>query len=710
MKAFGRRAALASAAWSMMLAVAQAAQADEVTSASAVSEVVVTGARQHNDGVAATKTDTALIETPQSISVIDRAQLDLLGVDDLNQALHYTAGVSPDTRGDTAGRYDQMNIRGFVPDQYLDGLRLIGSSNGYAVPQIDISELDRVEVVKGPASVLYGQASPGGLVALSSKLPTAQPFGQVELTGGSFGYVQGAFDLGGPIDHDGKLLFRLDGMANRTDTQIRLTEAERFAISPAITLRPDDRTSWSLLYSHQNDPKGGDYGSVPPQGSLLPNPNGRIPEDFYDGEPAYERFRRVQNAISSFFTRDLGDGWAFHQNSRYMRTTTSYRSVYGYGLDPDLVTLNRFTASADEVVDALTLDNQVIGGFHTGPVSHSVIAGVDYQQTHQTEVAGFGGPVASLNIFAPVYGAAIPDLATTFNVRLNLEQTGVYGQDQMALGGLRLMLSGRYDWVKAAQLDRIGLTTTRLDEGKFSGRAGLLYLFGNGLAPYASYSTSFQPQTAETAAGSVLPPTEGKQAEVGVKYQPKVWNTLLTASLYDLRQTNVATGDPVNPGASVAAGEVRSRGVELEGHTRPVKGLELTGSYTWLDNVVTKDSTGLVGTHPYGVPRQTANGFGVYTWRSGPLAGASLGGGVRYLGRSFNGVSGGGALTVPPATLFDLIAAYDFARLTPTLRGATLNVSVTNLTGARYVSSCYSTVWCWYGGQRSAQATLRYRW
>jgi len=706
-----RRTALASAALGLVLAAGQGARAETplASAVATVSEVVVAGAHTHNDAVAGTKAETPLVETPQSISVIDRSQLDLLNVASLNQALRYVAGVSPDTRGATAVRYDQMNIRGFTPDEYLDGLRLIGSANGYAAPQVDITRLDRIEVVKGPASVLYGQASPGGIVVLTSKLPTSAPFGQIELSGGSFGFVQGAIDIGGPVTHDGDLLFRLDGMAMRTDTQLKRNEAERVAVSPAVTWKPDDKTSWTLLYSYQFDPKSGAYGSVPPQGSLLPNPNGRIPVDFYDGEPGFERFRREQNAISSLFARDLGGGWTFRQNVRYMQTTTSYRSVYSYGLEPDLVTLDRYTAAADELVGALTLDNQITGGFHTGPISHSVIFGLDYQNTRQTEIAGFGGPVAPINIFHPVYGAAIPEPATTFNVRLHLEQTGVYAQDQLGWGGLRLMLSGRYDWVDAKQLDRLANVTAPLWEAKFSGRAGLLYLFDNGLAPYVSYSTSFQPQTATTAMGDVLPPTEGKQVEVGIKYQPKVWDTLLTLSLYDLRQTNVATGDPIHPGFSIASGEVRSRGVEVEAHTRPIPALQLSATYTYLDNVITKDGAppNRVGDHPYGVPQATATAMGVYSWQGGPLAGFSFGAGMRYLGRSY---SDGRDAIIPSATLVDLVATYDFARLNAALRGASLDVTVNNLADTRYISSCYATVWCWYGAERTATATLRYRW
>jgi iron complex outermembrane receptor protein len=706
---FRRHALLAGAALGLMGLAAQGARA-EMSAANPVSAVTVTAARLQKNAAAATKTDTPIAETPQSITVIGLDQIRLLGVQDLNQALHFTAGVSPDTRGNVAGRYDLLNLRGFSPDQYLDGLRLIGSASGYDTPQVDVSRLERIEVIKGPASVLYGEASPGGLIALSSKLPQAQAGGEVALSGGSFATVQGEFDVGGPIDADGRLLFRLYGMANRSDTPIRLNESERYTTSPALTWRPDDKTVWTLLYNNQTDPRSSPYGSLPPVGSLLDNPKGRIPVDFYDGEPGYERFRRDQNAISSFLVRDLGEGWSFHQNLRFMRTTTSYRSVYSSGLEADFETLDRYTAASDESVDSFTLDNQVTGHLQTGPLSHSVIFGVDYQHTGQDETAGFGGPVAPINIFAPVYGAAIPDPATTFDIRLNLGQTGAYAQDQIGLGHLRLMLSGRYDWVDATQFDKLAQATTRLSEGQFSGRAGLLYLFDDGLAPYASYSTSFQPQVAETFSGSLLAPTQGKQAEVGLKYQPRIWDALLTASVYDLTQTNVATGDPTHPGFSVAAGEVRSRGVELEGRAHPIPAVLLSGSYTYLDNIVTKDNSGLKDTRPYGVPQQTANGFGVYSWQGGGLYGFSLGGGLRYLGQSFNGVAGAGSLKIPPATLLDLIASYDFGKASPRFRGLTLNVNVTNLLDARYVSACYSTIWCWYGAQRSAQATLRYRW
>ena len=456
-----------------------------------VNEVVVTGQHPDTQATSGSKTNTPIVETPQSISVVDRVDLDLRVVDNLNEAVHFTAGVGPDTRGNTAGRYDLMTIRGFTPDQYLDGLHLISSANGYAVPQIDIDTLDRVEIVKGPASVLYGEGSPGGIIALSSKLPTQDTFGEVQVGGGSYGTANGSFDFGGKLDQAGTLTFRLDGEARRSNTETNHTLSERYGINPSVTWRPDDKTSWTLLYSYQHDPKGGDYGAMPVQGSLLANPNGQIPRDFYDGEENYEKFDRVQQSITSLFKRDLGIGdWEFRQNARYMRITTDYRSIYHVGFfDADYSTLSRYAALADEGIDNFTIDNQLAGTLKTGPLTHTLIFGVDYQHTGQTEVAGFGEGAGgqtepSLNVFSPVYGSKVYDPAISFNVRLNLQQTGVYAQDQIAWGGFRLMLSGRNDWVDSAQYSLISKTTASSDPSKFTGRAGLLYLFDNGLAPY----------------------------------------------------------------------------------------------------------------------------------------------------------------------------------------------------------------------------------
>ena len=707
----------ASAALSVAVAQAQAVPDQtaqtQVAASTAAEQVVVTGQRVETHAATGTKSDTPLVETPQSITVISQQELDERVVENLNQALRFTAGIGPETRGNTAGRYDQLTLRGFTPDEYLDGLRLVGSANGYAVPQVDIGLLDRVEIVKGPASVLYGQGSPGGIVALSSKLPSFTDSGEMALTGGSYGTVHGTFDVGGVIDSASTLSYRFDAIGDRSDTETRLSEAQRYGFSPSISWRPDDKTQWTLLYFYQHDPEAGDYGAMPLQGTLLPNPNGRIPRDFYDGEPDYERFDREQSAITSLFSRQLDENWSFHQNFRYFYTSTSYRSVYHDGFAPgDLTTIERNVAAADEGAGSYTLDNQLIGKFDTGALHHSVVAGVDYQNTHQTEFAGFGCCASPLNVFDPVYGAPVTTPAASFQARFDLDQVGLYAQDQLAWNGFRLVLSGREDWVDGDQLDLVSHADSTLSQSKFTYRAGLLYLFDNGMAPYLSYSTSFEPQLSTDKSGNILPPTLGKQTEIGLKYQPGAWDSLFTLAGYDLKETNVATGDPSTNGlTSIAAGEVESLGIEFEGAAHPFPGLDLRGSYTYLQNTVTEDDSGQIGAHPYGVPRETGSIFGTYTFQDGPAAGFGLGAGLRYIGRSYNGVAatpGNPALTVPDTTLVDLLASYDLSKLG--LRGVSANLDVTNLFDRRYISSCYSTIWCWYGPGMDAEATLRYRW
>jgi iron complex outermembrane receptor protein len=694
----------------------QTARADDAASAntqsgSGVEEIIVTAARRDTNSSAGTKTNTPLIATAQSLTVIPRDLLDLQNPINLNEALRFTAGISPETRGATATRYDQLNIRGFTPPEYLDGMRLMGGLY-YATPQIDLDLLDRIEVVKGPSSVLYGQTSPGGLINLASKLPTLDPHGEVSLTGGNFNLFEGMVDVGGPIDPNGEFLYRFVGMGSMSDGQVRTTENRRYAISPSFTWAPDEDTSWTVLIDYQRDPKAASYGSVPPVGSVFPNPHGQVPVDFYDGDQSFERFDRTQTAISSFFVHRFDGDWTFKQNMRFLRTTTLYKSVYFSYLAPNDITAHRGVAYSDESANAFTLDNQLSGQVDTGPVSHELLFGVDYQRDQSRLEAGFGYngffEPPPIDLYAPDNNMAITAPPITIDSRTVQQQTGLYGQDQIKVGNWIGMLSGRYDWYDARTFDEPSHTTADDSETDFTGRVALLYVFDNGFSPYVSYSTSFEPQTSTDYTGKILKPTEGDQVELGLKYQPKGIDGLITASLYDIHQTNVATRDPAHPAfGSIAAGEVRSRGIELEGRVKLTPGFEVLGSYTYLDNMVTKDDSGLQGTRPYGIPRQTASVWGIYTIEEGPFSGLGFGGGVRYIGQSYDG---DGAYTIPSTALVDAVVKYDFSYVRPTLQGLNLTVNVTNLGDEKYVSSCYYTTWCWYGSQRTVRADLRYSW
>ena len=356
-----------------------------------------------------------------------------------------------------------------------------------------------------------------------------------------------------------------------------------------------------------------------------------------------------QQAITSLFKRDLGFGdWEFRQNAplHAHRDQLSQRLSCGL-LRARLQHVEPIRgAGRRRAWTPFTIDNQIAGTLKTGAFTHTIIAGVDYQHTGQEEAAGFGGTVQPLNVFHPFYGTAVIDPAISFSARLNLQQTGVYAQDQIALGGFRLVLSGRNDWVDYAQYDRLARTTSSADPSKFTGRAGLLYLFDNGsLRPYVSYSTSFQPQTAVDKSGNVLAPTEGKQTEIGLKYQPKFWDT--PAHRLPLRSSPDQCGDlrshdgrgDLHRRGRGALARDRAGRLHAAPHGPRAEGQLHLPSTTWSPRTIRACWV----LAPTGVPQATANAFGVYTFQNGALSGMGLGGGVRYLGQNFNGVAGGAA-------------------------------------------------------------------
>lgn len=653
---------------------------------------------------AGTKTDTPLLETPQSISVITRDQMDQQDAHTLNGAVRYTAGVAPETRGGIATRYDMLKIRGFDADLYLNGMKLMDNGE-YALPQIDPYLLERVDVLKGPASILYGQAQAGGLVNLVSKMPTAAPLHELGFEFGNFAHLESTFDFSGPLDAEGKYLYRITGIGLRENGQVSGTLNERIAIAPSFTWRPDGDTSLTLLGLYQHDPYATSYGAIVPQGSVLFNPLGIIPVNFYDGDKNFEKFDRTQISLGYIFNKRLDDTWTVRMNGRWFHIMQDYASVYTVDLSPDFATLNRGTAASRDRSDQMTFDNQVQAQFGTGPVDHTVLAGFDVQHLGSDYTAGFEG-APTLDMWAPDHSQAIVQ-PSRYTVDVTANQYGVYLQDQLKLGGFVLTLSGRNDWISSDQANRTFITDSKQSSSAFTSRAGLAYVFEAGFAPYISYAESFTPVLGTDARGDAFQPERSHQYEVGVKYQPTGINALFTAALFDLTRQNLLTSDPVNPSNSVQSGEARSRGVELEARATLANNLSLIAAYTYLDTIYTKDSSGLQDKHLPAVPSHLLATWAYYTIPSGPLEGLSFGTGVRYIGPSY---SADNSFKVPGAVLVDATIRYDLGHALPRLSGAEVHLNAQNLLDTRYVASCYYGSWCAYGYQRQLFAGLTYRW
>ncbi|WP_412065644.1 TonB-dependent siderophore receptor [Rhizobium sp. SYY.PMSO] len=662
---------------------------------------------------AGTKTDTPLIETPQSVSVVTRKQIEDQAAQSVREALRYTPGVVSEYRGAGGTRYDTIIYRGMgggvnYDYSYLDGLRLLGVD--YAVPQIDIYNLDRVEVLRGPSSVLYGQGTPGGLVNLVSKLPTEESLHEVQLQAGNRGHVQTGFDFGGPLDPDGTLLYRLTGAAHRTDSQVDNQKEERISIAPAFTWKPDADTSLTILGKYQNDPEGGYFGFLPAVGTLQSLPNGgHISRSFFDGSPNFDEFKRTEASIGYQFQHRFDDIWSVESKLRYMHTDLNYKSVYTTGIDtsdPDNPLLKRGVLWNNSHFDAVSADNHAQADFSTGPLTHKFLFGFDYQWLGVNEVQG-QGTAPSLSIYNPDYSVAIPTPATTLSSRQRINQLGLYAQDQIKIDKLTLLGGIREDWAQNNQHNR--LTSTETDQGDhaFTWRVGAVYEFDSGVAPYVSYSTSFQPAIGTDASGTAFKPTTGQQYEAGIKYQPPGHDSFITAAVYQLTQQNVLVTDPDNTSYSIQTGEIRSRGVELEGHANITDNLELIASYAYMDNINTRSTTAQ-GYHPTYVPDQTAGLWANYTFHDGAAAGLSIGGGIRYNGRSY--ANADNSIEVPDFTLFDAAVRYDFGEKNPRLKGLSLAVNATNLFDKEYVSACATATKCFYGLGRTVFGTLTYRW
>ncbi|MPZ40042.1 MAG: TonB-dependent siderophore receptor [Rhizobiales bacterium] len=476
-----------------------------------------------------TKTDTPIMETPNSVSVISAKRIEQQGATSVTEALGYTAGVSGNTYGADM-RFDWLRIRGFdayLPGYFVDGM-LARNNNTWTVWKVEPYGAERIEVLRGPASVLYGQVNVGGIVNIVSKQPLEERLNEVGIRIGNHNRVEGVFDFSGPVTKDGTLLYRLTGVGLTTDTQVDFTEQKRLYIAPAFTWRPNADTSITVLAQYLRERDVPDNRFLPAAGTLLPNPPfGKIRRSLFTGEPGYDKFHVDQWAVAYLFEHRVDEVWQVRQSMRYREMSVDYKTVYGTPGVPNLGrSLPRGIFTTDETLKAFTTDNQLQADFATGIVKHTVLAGLDYQHNTFGQRAGVGaGP--PLDVYNPVYGTSITDPPLYTDHTTKLSQTGLYLQDQAKIAERWIViLGGRYDWAKNHTVNRPipiapdGSIANKKDEA-FTWKAGLLYHAPIGVSPYVTYSESFFPSaTLNPDTDAPFDPETGQQYEVGVKFQP----------------------------------------------------------------------------------------------------------------------------------------------------------------------------------------------
>ncbi|MFN7106830.1 MAG: TonB-dependent siderophore receptor [Brevundimonas sp.] len=682
---------LACAVSSLALAAATPALAQQATE---LSEIVVTAPNYVSTvGQSATKSDAPLIETPQSVSVISRDQIDLLGWTNLAQAVRYTAGITSENYGPDE-RYDWLTLRGFNPIPYIDGLQApIGSVSNVGT---DLYGFESVEVLKGPSSVLYGSTPPGGIVNLTSRRPQNTFGGEIEVLAGNRSQMQIAGDVTGPLTDgiDG----RLTALYRDRDTQLTGVTSERTYVAPAVSFDLGAKADLTLLSYWQKDLVKGDGGGfLPAFGVVLPNPLGRVPTSTNLGEPDFSRFDREQYGVGYDFRYALTDSLSLEQNLKVFSNNAYQTGPYGTGLldansdgtPDDYRTVTRSQFAFLEDVQSTAVDTRLKAKVVTGALSHDIIAGFDYR-TIDNRQSSFFGAAPSIDLFAPVYGATIVE-GPLFNfLDQTQKQSGLYVQDQIRTGGWVATLALRQDWLEVE--DHIG--TADNDYDKLTGRVGVNYVFDNGVAPYVSYATSFLPVAGADFSGNLFEPSEGEQWEAGVKYDgrdlaPGI-DVFASAAVYALKQTNVLTADPdpTHLFFSVQTGEVEVKGLELEATARLNERLSLNASYAYTDSEVTRSNGADLGQELTSTPKHKASAFAEYTFQTGALAGLGAGLGVRYMGESYG--DGANQWRTPSTTLWDAVIHYDFGDWR-------VQATASNLFDAEYLSRCSAATQCFYG-------------
>ncbi|MBR0709451.1 TonB-dependent siderophore receptor [Bradyrhizobium liaoningense] len=644
-----------------------------------------------------TKTDTPLRETPQSISVVTADRVTDQGATTVQEALRYVPGVFADAYG-ADSRGDYPRIRGQDPNIYLDGTRMVNTFN-FNEWRPEPYTLERIEVLRGPSSVLYGDTSTAGLLNLISKRPQAESASEIGVQYGSFNRKQVQLDSTGKLTKDGEWLYRFVGVFRDSNMQTDYVKDDRIVLAPSLTWRPTNNTSWTVLGTYQKDTTGSSTAFLPHEGTLYPGPNGFIPVNRFTSEPGWDRYQTETGAVSSLFEHRFSDALTVRQNMRYAHVEGIYHGLYPdvYStpdnpfLDASRRTVARYVWARDSVKDNFTSDSNAELKFATGAVQHKTLFGVDYRGYKERASSGAGYDATPFDLYAPVYtGVTPPDMSAEPDLRQS--QLGLYAQDQLRLGPWLAVLGLRHDYVTS---DTQGFPVEHYQAT--TGRAALMYELPFGVTPYVTYAQSFNPVFGSgVCATGVCAPQRGEMVELGFKYNPAPGNAI-NGAIFDTTERNRLASDPDNPMLSIQTGKVRIRGAELEVLARITPDLDLIGAYTYLDARV--ESGDNAGKHVETVPDHQASLWAKYRLSQLGLPGVTLGGGVRYIGASWDGTD---TIRTPDYTLFDALVRYE----TGPWR---LQVNASNLFDKRHLTTCLARGDCFLGIGRTVLGSVTYR-
>lgn len=640
-----------------------------------------------------TKSLTPILLQPFSIASVTREQMTQQNAQNITESLAYTAGAqSLSTNAAVPQAVDSFILRGFEADEYLDGMRIPQGYNsvqsGPSSLNLDPNDLERLEILLGPSSTLYGQSNLGGIVDAVSKQPISTPYHSLQFQAGTYSWLQGTGDFSGPLNHSGSLLYRADGVVRNADTYVYGIQDNRYTINPTLTWHLSPNTALTGYTKFLRTTSDSITGYVPQLGTLIPASYGFLPVSFQTGDPTFDRYRKNQLFAGYRFDHQ-GDGrWMLQHQLRYVHSATNTHFIFPYALASDAVTLYRYSYNLIPAIDGIQTDTHASRQLDRGKVHHSLIGGLDYQWQSYNNNYGLG-LASNLVITNPVYGQGDTIAPISVKLKQTQYQGGLYGQDEIRVGGFTVVAGGRGDFTAENTVDALTGTSTAQSPNAFTGHAGISYHL-RGLAPYFSYSTSFLPTLAAGYDGKPFLPTRGSNIEGGLKYQLSRIPLMFRVSGFSLTEQNVSVADPNHPGFSIQTGEIHTPGAEMQ-LSGSVRHLDFTAAFTHIQPVNTKsttdpdkqpetiaDNTASLWSH-YAIPTQWVNGLG-------------FGAGVRFVGQSWGDAAND--FRVAGFTVFD--GAMDYTR--DRWRFA---VNAKNIGNRRYVDGCYSAYQCAYGAART---------
>ncbi|WP_460109577.1 TonB-dependent siderophore receptor [Pseudomonas sp. H3_E06] len=650
----------------------------------------------------ATRTDTAIHETPQSISVVSRDVVEDLGATRLQDALDYAGGVG---RGNNFGGQGltTFTVRGFTTGEfYRNGFPI---NRGY--PNMpDANTIERLEVLRGPATMLYGRGDPGGTFNVVSKQPLAERTVTLGSQVSDQGMRRGTLDASGPLDEEGRLAYRLNVIGEGGDTFRDHVETERYGVAPVVTWQVNDTTRLTFEGDFMRNNAPLDRGVTHYAGQ-----RGTASRDTFFGEKDAGKLHNDNNMLQVRFEHMLNDDWTLAGGTQWLDGTLQGNAIEGNGIAADGRTLGRnFNYRKLEWTDRDTQLN-LTGHFSTGGFEHTLLTGIEYEDyDYQSIIQRSSGAVGAypIDIFDPVYGQPRPALTRTpTNDQENLKTFGVFVQDQVALTERLKLLAGarferfEHEYESFVPQNPPGSRNWNVTDSAVTPRLGVIYDLTDTVAVYANTARSFKPNSGAGREGGGFKPEEGKSYEMGVKWEALDRQLSVDAAVYQIEKRNVLTTDPVDSTFSVAAGEVRSRGFDLNVAGNLTPEWRVIGGYAYVDAEVTKDINIPSGTRLLNVPKNTFSLLNVYEFQDGGLKGLGLGVGAKYVDERA-GQTAANAFSMDSYTVVDLLGYY---KVNERIR---LNLDLKNLFDADYEEGAFGNVYAYPGAPRTVQAGISY--